>query len=55
MKAIKWLSSIPDVRHFEHHTVWWIYLTLGIKGLNSENNETSDDKHEKFIFDIRTV
>jgi hypothetical protein len=27
---------------------------LGTKGLNSENNEAFDDKHEKFIFNIRT-
>jgi desulfoferrodoxin (superoxide reductase-like protein) len=55
MKAMKWLSSIPHVPHLEHHTVQWIYLALGTKGLNSENNETFDDKPEQFISDIRTV
>jgi hypothetical protein len=32
-----------------------MYLTLGTKGLNSENNETFDGKHEKFIFDIGII
>jgi hypothetical protein len=49
------LSSIPDVWHFEHHAVWWINLTLGTKGLSSENKENFDDKHEKFITDIKII
>lgn len=49
------LSSVRDIWHFEHHAVWWIYPTLGTKQLNSENSETFDDKHEKFIFDIKII
>jgi hypothetical protein len=29
------MSSVADVRHFEHHTVWQVYLTLGTKGLRT--------------------
>jgi len=26
-------SPIPDVWHFGHYGPWWLYLTLGYKGL----------------------
>jgi hypothetical protein len=32
-RAMKWQSSIPYIQLFEHHTVWWVYPTLGAKGL----------------------
>lgn len=25
--------AMPVIQHFEHWTIWWIYLTLGVRGL----------------------
>jgi hypothetical protein len=30
-----WPSAVADVRHFEHHTLWQVYLTLGTRGLRT--------------------
>jgi hypothetical protein len=30
-----WVSAVADVRHFEHHTVCQVYLTLGASGLRT--------------------
>lgn len=39
-KAMKWLSPIFDVTHFELYTTRWVYLTLGTKGLRAFRNVT---------------
>jgi hypothetical protein len=28
-EVIKWPPSTPEFQHFEHHSVWQVYLTLG--------------------------
>lgn len=32
-ETIMWPSTIPETWHFQHHTVSWVYLTLGTKEL----------------------
>jgi len=30
-ETVKWLSYVPDIRYFEHHTVWLVYRTSGTR------------------------
>jgi hypothetical protein len=38
MMSVKWLSSIPDVWHFEHHAAVRVYLRLCAKGLRLQSS-----------------